>query len=132
MQLRHLERFVREVYSRHTRTAGSHGFAQDPSATADVHDAFPSQASDFLDVAQPQWIDIVKRLEFALGVPPAVRQLAELLQFARIDVLHHAILSFQCAAFICSARKSKSTSLRSSTRKRPSTHTWVTCSRPAA
>src|SRR6185295_8007028 len=38
--------------------------------------------------SEPQRIDLVQRLEFALRIPPAVGQLTEFLEFDRIDIDH--------------------------------------------
>ena len=51
-----------------------------------------------VDPVEPQRVDLVQRPELAVGVPPAVRELAEFLQLLRIDVerLAHACGAMRC------------------------------------
>ena len=87
-------------------------------------------------------------LNSLVGIPPPVSELAEFFELERIDVDHcrsrsaglSGFYPFQsesrldaispCAALTCT--RGIDTSAPSSTRKPPSTQTWVTCSRPAA
>ena len=58
------------------------------ASATDVEDAPPAQTGDAVNVVETQRIDVVQRLEFGAGIPPAVRELAEFLEIERIDVDH--------------------------------------------
>ena len=88
MQLRDLERLFGEVDAGYPRAALRHAFGEYAAAAADVEHRFAAQARDTVDVVEPQRVDLVQRLEFAAGIPPAVRKLAEFVEFGWIYVDH--------------------------------------------
>jgi hypothetical protein len=125
VQLRDLQRFVGEIDARYLRAARGHGFSKDAAAAADIENFFSLQRCDAVDMIQPQRVDFVQGAEFALWVPPAVREFAEFFQFGRIDVGVMMVISFsgaRCAAL--------SMSVRFATRRFAERR--ATCSRPAA
>src|SRR3712207_828723 len=93
MKLCDLEGLFRKVDAGHLRACRGHGFAQDAAAAADIEHVLAAQAREAIDIAEPQRVDFVERLEFALRVPPRVGELAEFLELKRIDV--HAGTYFQ-------------------------------------
>ena len=88
MHLRHFERLVADVDTRDSGARDRHGLGKEASAAPHIQDTFAFQSCYAVDVAQPQGIDVMQRLEFAVRIPPAVGQFAELLQLDRIDVDH--------------------------------------------
>src|SRR4029079_15699409 len=65
-----------------------HGLGKYPAATTNVQHTLASESRNTIHVSEPQRIDLVQRLEFALRIPPAVGQLTEFLEFDRIDIDH--------------------------------------------
>ena len=63
-------------------------FGKDAAATSHVQRLFAGQADHRVNVIKPQGIDFVQGFEFAGRVPPAMRQLAEFVQFGRVNVNH--------------------------------------------
>jgi hypothetical protein len=49
----------------------------------------PASVQMAVDPVQAQGVDVVQRLEIAAGIPPAMRKLAEFLEFALVGVDHH-------------------------------------------
>ena len=78
-----LQRLGRQVDAQHLGAAPRHRIGQDAAAAADVEHALARQRRDALDPVQAQRIDLVQRPEFAVRVPPAMGQLAELGEFLR-------------------------------------------------
>jgi len=90
MQFGHAQRFRRQVDTQHVRSLARHRIGQDAAAATDVQRRLALQAAEAVDPVQSQGIDLVKRLEFTFGIPPAVGQLAELLELFCIDIRHGA------------------------------------------
>src|SRR5262245_3716013 len=88
MQLRHLERLIRKVYADDIRAACSHGLCQYAAPAAGIEHALVFEPHEPIDMIEPQRVDLVQRLEFGIGIPPPVGQLAEFFEFAGIDVDH--------------------------------------------
>src|SRR5471030_1885126 len=133
MQLRDFERLVGEVDPGDLRAALRHAFSEYAAAAAYIERAFSTQCGNRIDIVQPQWIDIVQRLEVAVGVPPMMGKLAELGDFGRVDVDAHCapMRSRQKAALARISCVSMVVKLRSSSTSFPLIQTWLTCSRPA-
>src|SRR6185436_1062749 len=89
VQLRDPEGFFRKVDAGHIGAEARHRLAQDSAAAADVEHALAGEMRQAVDPAQAQWIELVQRPEFALRVPPAVRELAEFRELGRVCVLFH-------------------------------------------
>ncbi|EHP42010.1 hypothetical protein OR16_16702, partial [Cupriavidus basilensis OR16] len=64
-----------------------HALRQDATTAANVDHVLALDVGDAIDPAEPQGIELVQRLELTLRIPPAMGQLAELVDFARIGVL---------------------------------------------
>ena len=137
VQLRHLEGLVGQIDPGHLGAARGHALRQDAAAAAHVQHTLACQGAVPVDPVEPQRIDLVQRPELAVGIPPAVRELAEFLQLLRIDVerLAHACGVMRCcqlAAVAASSAASRVVRCRLSSSGWPPTHTWLTCSRAAA
>ena len=92
VQLRDLERLVGKIDSGDARSARSHAFGKNAAAAAHVEHAPAVERGMRVDPIDAQRIDVVQRFEFAVGIPPAVRELAEFLDLGRIDVDAHGLL----------------------------------------
>ena len=68
--------------------AHSHAFGQYAATAADIDDRLAAETDALVDVIETQRIDIVQRLEVARGIPPLVREFAELGQFGGIKIIH--------------------------------------------
>jgi len=88
MQLGDLQRSIAQIDTGHPGASRSHCFREYSAATADIQHAFAAESGDAIDVIEPQRIDIVQRLEFRAGIPPAVGELAEFVELERVDVDH--------------------------------------------
>jgi hypothetical protein len=77
-----------EIDAGYQRAARSHCLGEYPAAASDVEHAARFQTGRPVDVGEPQRIDLVQRPELGVGIPPAVRKLAELVQLAGVGVLH--------------------------------------------
>ena len=89
VQPRHLQGLVGQVHAQGAgRAAAGQGLGEDAAAAAHVHDVQAREAATGLldDPAQPQRVDVVQGLEFAVGVPPARGENLELVQFGLVDV----------------------------------------------
>jgi hypothetical protein len=64
-----------------------HRLAEDATAAADVDHALALEACTLGDVAEPQRVDLVQRLEVPGRIPPPVGQRLEAGDFRGIDVL---------------------------------------------
>jgi len=64
-----------------------HAFRQDAATATDIQHFFTLQTGTSIDVIQPQRINFMQRLEFAMGIPPACCQCLEFVNFAKIDVV---------------------------------------------
>ena len=91
MQLGDAQRFLGQVDAGHPRAARRHRLGEDAAAAADIEDALARKCRSLVDPAEAQRIDVVQRPEFAVWIPPPVRELAELLELCRIGV-HAAIV----------------------------------------
>ena len=105
VHLRHFQRLFADIDAHHTGPCSRHGLGKNASTAADIKDALAFQSRYPIDIFQPQWIDIMQRLEFAVWIPPSVGQFAEFLQFDGIYVDHLVqriffTLSPQCAISI--------------------------------
>src|SRR5205085_2338122 len=85
------QRFLREIGARDARAARRHRLGEDAAAAADIQHALAREPDARVDPAAAQRIDLVQRTELALRVPPAMRELAEFLEFRRVGV-HRAIV----------------------------------------
>ena len=90
VELRHLERLGSEVDAEHLGSAARHRVGEDAAAAADVENTLALERREAVDPVEAQRVDLVQRPEIALGVPPAVGQLAELRELARVGIGHHA------------------------------------------
>jgi hypothetical protein len=61
--------------------------AEQPAAAAHIQHVFAVDVGVLVNPASAQRIDVVERFEFAIGVPPAGRQLLEFGDFISIDVV---------------------------------------------
>src|SRR5690606_31257961 len=80
------ERLFREIDAGHVSTDRRHAFGQNAAAAADVQHLLAGQCGLAVDPAQAQRVDLVQGFELGGGVPPAVGEVAELLQFCGIGV----------------------------------------------
>ena len=80
------EGLVGEVDAGDLGAPGSHGFGQDAAAAADIDDLLAGNAGVGIYPVEAQGIDLVERLELGFGVPPAVGEVTEFLQFGGIGV----------------------------------------------
>src|SRR5450759_2211938 len=106
MQLRHLERFFRQVDAGDRGAACGHAFGEYATAASDIKDVFSGKASCLvLNMSEAQRIDFVQRLELAVRVPPARRERTEFFQFGRIGIhgLMRAFHSRALALISCSS-----------------------------
>ena len=89
MQACNRKRLVRQVDAGDRSTRARHRFGEDSAATSDVERPLAGEtAATLLDVVESQRVDVVKRLEIASGIPPAMRESAELGELGRIGVKH--------------------------------------------
>ena len=86
VQLGDLEGALRQIDAGDHRALARRGLGEDAAAAADVEHRLAGELRDAVDPRQAQRVDLVQRTEFAGRVPPAVRELAELLQLGRIGV----------------------------------------------
>ena len=138
VQLRHLERLVGRSMPVTRAPRSAMLSDEDAAAAAHIQDAFAGQARDARRYS-PSRSGLIScsGLELALGIPPAMSELAELFQLLRIGVepLAHACGAIRCcqlAALAASCATSRVVRRPSSSSGRPPTHTWLTCSRDAA
>src|SRR5438105_4904241 len=78
------------VDARHMAVARRHRLGENAAAAADVEHALSRKRGALVDPVEPQRIDLVQRAKLAVRIPPAMRELAELLELRRIDVHAHA------------------------------------------
>ncbi len=71
----------------HGRATGRHALREDPAAASHVQHGFVCEPGVLVDIVQPQRIDVMKRLELAARIPPAVGELLELGDLGLIDVV---------------------------------------------
>src|SRR6266581_4273570 len=91
MQACNRKRLVRQVDAGDRSTRARHRFGEDSAATSDVERPLAGEtAATLLDVVESQRVDVVKRLEIASGIPPAMRESAELGELGRIGIDHDA------------------------------------------
>ena len=88
MQVRDAERLMRQIDALHARAEPRHRFGQDAAAAADVEHALAGEVRVVVDPAEPDRIQFVQRLELGIRVPPAMREIAEFLEFVGIGVRH--------------------------------------------
>ncbi len=89
VELGHLERLGSEVDAEHVGTTARHRVGKDAAAAADVEDALALQRREAIDPVEAQRIDLMQRPEVALGIPPAVGEVAELGELARVGIGGH-------------------------------------------
>ena len=87
MQLCYLEGFFAQIDAGYAGATRRHAFREDATAAADIQHLLSCQAGKAVNILKAQWVDVVQRLEFAIGIPPAVRELAEFVEFLMIGVL---------------------------------------------
>src|SRR5438876_10041703 len=89
MQACNRKRLVRQVDAGDRSTRARHGFGEDSAATSDVEGPLAGEtATTLLDVVESQRVDVVKRLEIAAGIRPAMRESDELGELGRIGAQH--------------------------------------------
>src|SRR5947207_6813829 len=89
MQACNRKRLVRQVDGGVRSTRACHRLGEDSAATSDVERPLAGEtAATLLDVGESHRVDVVKRLEIASGIPPAMRESAELGELRRIGVEH--------------------------------------------
>jgi hypothetical protein len=64
-----------------------HAFGENAAAATHIEHGFAADAAILVDIAQAQRVDIVQGFEFAGFIPPFVGQLAEFVDFARVDIV---------------------------------------------
>ena len=101
MQLRDLEPPVAHVYAGYLGATRRHGLGKDAAAAAHIQHRLAIEPRQPVDVVEPQGVDVVQRLELAVGVPPAMRELVEFFEFERIDVAHGRIKFLKVVRPIC-------------------------------
>ena len=94
VQPRHGKRRLPRVDPGDVSAEGAEGLCQQPAATAGIEHRAPVDATAFADVVHAGSIDVVQRLELAVGVPPTLGKRFELGDLPRVDVDHD--LSFPC------------------------------------
>ena len=67
-------RAFREIGAEYACTTCRQRFRQNAPAAADLHDPFTNEFTASRDVVDAQRIDVVQRAEFALGIPPPMRE----------------------------------------------------------
>ena len=72
---------LRQVYASDVGAFSGDRFGEDASATANVNHALARERNACIDPLQTKRIDFMQRTEFRGGVPPAMGQFAEFLQF---------------------------------------------------
>jgi hypothetical protein len=82
VQAGHTQRLVGEIDAGHRRASFAHGFGEQAAATTDVEHALAGELALTVDPVQAQRVDVMQRLEIAARIPPAMRKLAEFLEFA--------------------------------------------------
>jgi hypothetical protein len=88
MQTRHTERFVGEINPGHRRSPVAHAFGEQTATATDVKHPLAGERAEAVDPVKAQWVDVVQWLEVAAGIPPAMRKLAEFLEFALVRIDH--------------------------------------------
>jgi len=86
MQPGHGQRRFPHVDAGHRCAAPRHALGQDAAPAADIQYGFPGQADALVNPVQAQRIDVVKRLEFRIRIPPAAGQRLEFGDFGRVDI----------------------------------------------
>jgi len=86
MQASDGQRRFAHVDAQHLRTPARHRFGQNTAAAAHVQHTLAAQRGAFVNPVQPQRVDLVQRLEFGVGVPPAGGQRFKLGDFGGIDI----------------------------------------------
>jgi hypothetical protein len=86
VELGHLERLGSEVDAEHVGTAARHRVGKDAAAAADIEDALALQRREAVDPVEAQRVDLMQRPEIAFRVPPAVGELAEFGELARVGI----------------------------------------------
>jgi hypothetical protein len=88
VQTGHTQRLVGEIDAGHRRASFAHPFGKQAAAATDVKHALAGELALAVDPVQAQGIDVVQRLEVAARIPPAMRKLAEFLEFALVGIDH--------------------------------------------
>src|ERR1051325_6327249 len=91
VQLRDAQRLVGEIGARDARAARRHRLGEDAAAAAHIEHTLAREPDALVDPVEAQRIDLVQRTDLALRVPPAMRELAEFLEYRRVGV-HRAIV----------------------------------------
>ncbi len=86
MQARDRDRFRREVDAQHPGAPARHSLGQQAAAATHVEDLQAGKAGTCLDVVEPGWIEVVKRPEIAVRVPPVRRRGVEFRDLRGIHV----------------------------------------------
>src|SRR5678815_4697217 len=98
VQLRDLDRLRSQVDAGDLRAAPGHGFAQQPAAAADIEYALAGQARAAVDVVEPHRVQGMQRPEFAVRVPPALRDCIEARDLLRIVICYCLLYTSDAAA----------------------------------
>ena len=96
------EGFLGEVDAGDLGAPGGHRFGKNAAAAADVDHLLASDAGVVVDPVEAQGVDLVERFELGFGVPPAVGEVTEFLQFGGIGV-HEAASGVEWAGCDCIA-----------------------------
>ncbi len=72
---------MRQIDALHRRAESRHRFGQDAAAATDVEHALAAEMRMCVDPSEPERIQFMQWLEFGIGIPPTVREIAEFLQF---------------------------------------------------
>src|SRR4051812_142125 len=83
VELGDAQRFLGEIDAGHRGAARRHRFGEDAAAATDIEHPLAGERRALVDPAQAQRVDVVQRPEFALRVPPPVRELVNLLDLGR-------------------------------------------------
>ena len=72
VQFGDFQRFFCQINTGDRGAGSSHAFCKDATTTSDIEHRFACEAARQIhDPVQPQWIDRVQGLEFAVRIPPA-------------------------------------------------------------
>ena len=73
-----------EIDAQHHGATPRHRVSRDAAATAHIEDLLARECRQLVDPVEPQRVDLMKRFELAVRVPPAVGQFTEFREFLRI------------------------------------------------
>ena len=85
---RRLDVFHGRIKAGHLRAKARQRLRQDAAAAADIEYPFARKARVRVDPVEANRIQFMQRFEFGIRVPPAMREIAEFLQFVGIGVGH--------------------------------------------